>query len=256
MVAPSRARLPYNPHRLGADLRDCFFADRLRRHENPPMKTHTLAAFGAGAAVALAGFLAGSADARRDPAVASASGTVGVVDLAAVFDKLEASAEWDLRIKGLEARATEEAARRRSELEALGKSIEALSDGPAKEQKLDEFRLIQIQNEQWAGFKEIEIDRETSLKWKSLYSSIREGARQLAQSERLSIVIVDDSRVEIRTQRTQNGPKQATQAQSQIMQLRVLHADRTVDVTDKLIVALNNVRNLTPAATPAPAPRQ
>jgi hypothetical protein len=27
-------------------------------------------------------------------------------------------------------------------------------------------------------------------------------------------------------------------------------------VTDKLIVALNNVRNLTPAATPAPAPRQ
>jgi Skp family chaperone for outer membrane proteins len=221
------------------------------------MKTHSIATFGLGAAVAIAGFLAGSADARRSPAVPSAPAPIGVVNLATVFDKLDASAEWDLRIKTLESRATEEAAKRRSDLEATGKALEALGEGPEKERKLDEYRLQQIQNEQWAGFKEIEVDRELSLKWKSIYGSVREGAKRLAQSENLALVIVDDSGVEIRTQRTQNGPKQAAQAQAQIMQLRVLYADRTVDVTEKLIVQLNNARSLAPStnssgsATPA-----
>lgn len=216
------------------------------------MKSNTLAAFALGSAVAIAAFLAGSAEARRIPAMFAPPSAIGIVDMATVFDKLEESAEWDVKIKALEARAAEEMGRRKAELDALSKEVEALSDGPEKEAKLDSLRLKRLQAEQWAGFKELEVDRETSLKWQSVYRSVREGAKQLAEAEKYDLIVVDDSRVEIRTQRAQNAPSLTQQAQSQIAQLRVLYAGRTVDVTEKLIVQINNARSLKPAANAKP----
>ena len=184
--------------------------------------------------------------------VVSGSSAIGIVDMATVFDKLEESAEWDVKIKALEARAGEEMGRRKAELDALAKELEALSDGAEKDAKLDSLRLKRLQAEQWAGFKELEVDRETSLKWQAVYRSVREGAKKLAEAEKYDLIVVDDSRVEIRTQRAQNAPSLTQQAQSQISQLRVLYAGRTVDVTDKLIVQINNARSLKPAATAKP----
>ncbi|MEY3141698.1 MAG: hypothetical protein RLY21_191 [Planctomycetota bacterium] len=216
------------------------------------MKSNTLAAFALGSAVAVAAFLAGNAEARRVPAMFAPPSAIGIVDMATVFDKLEESAEWDVKIKALEARAGEEMGRRKAELDALAKELEAMSDGPEKEAKLDSLRLKRLQAEQWAGFKELEVDRETSLKWQSVYRSVREGAKKLAEAEKYDLIVVDDSRVEIRTQRAQNAPSLTQQAQSQIAQLRVLYAGRTVDVTDKLIVQINNARSLTPAPNAKP----
>lgn len=214
------------------------------------MKSSSIAAFALGSAVAIAAFLAGNAEARRLPAFFAPPSAIGVVDMATVFDKLEESAEWDVKIKALEARAGEEMSKRRAELEALSKEVEALSDGSEKESKLDALRLKRLQIEQWAGFKELEVDRETSLKWQAVYRSVREGAKKLAEAEKYDLIVVDDSRVEIRTQRGQNAPSLTAQAQAQIAQLRVLHSTRAVDVTEKLVVQINNARSLKPT-TPA-----
>jgi len=216
------------------------------------MKSSSIAAFALGSAVAIAAFLAGNAEARRLPALFAPPSAVGVVDMATVFDKLEESAEWDVRIRALEARASEEMSRRRAELEALAKELEAMSDGAEKESKLDSLRLNRLQIEQWAGFKELEVDRETSLKWQAVYRAVREGAKKLAEAEKYDLIVVDDSRVEIRTQRAQNAPSLTAQAQAQIAQLRVLHSTRTIDVTEKLIVQINNARSLKPAAPAKP----
>lgn len=212
------------------------------------MQRSTFAAFALGSAVAITGFLAGSAEARRLPAFFAPPAAIGVVDMATVFDRLEESAEWDVKVKALQARASEEVGRRTSELEALAKEVEAMSDGADKEAKLDSLRLKRLQAEQWAGFKELEIDRELSLKWQSVYRSVRDGAKKLAEAEKYDLVIVDDSRMELRAQRSQNSPGLTAQIQSQIAQLRVLHSARTVDVTDKLIVQINNARATKPAA--------
>jgi Skp family chaperone for outer membrane proteins len=216
------------------------------------MKSNTLAAFALGSAVAIAAFFAGNAEARRIPAMFAPPSAIGIVDMATVFDKLEESAEWDVKIKALEARAGEEMGRRKADLDALAKELEAMSDGAEKDAKLDSLRLKRLQAEHWAGFKELEVDRETSLKWQAVYRSVREGAKKLAEAEKYDLIVVDDSRVEIRTQRAQNAPSLTQQAQSQISQLRVLYAGRTVDVTDKLIVQINNARSLKPAATAKP----
>ena len=82
---------------------------------------------------------------------------------------------------------------------------------------------------------------------------MREGAKKLGETEGYQLVVIDDSKIEIQTQRAQNSPPLETQAKGQIAQLRVLYADRTIDVTDKLIVQLNNKRSssVTPASSSA-----
>ena len=112
------------------------------------MKSNTLAAFALGSAVAIAAFFAGNAEARRIPAMFAPPSAIGIVDMATVFDKLEESAEWDVKIKALEARAGEEMGRRKAELDALAKELEALSDGAEKDAKLDSLRLKRLQAEQ------------------------------------------------------------------------------------------------------------
>lgn len=213
------------------------------------MQRTTLAALVAGAALAAAAFLAGSADARRPAILAAPPAAIGVVDLAAVFDRLAESADWDVRIKELEARSIDELRSRNAEVESMAKELEAMADGPEKEARRDALRLRQLQVQEWANFVKLEVDREKSLKWQAVYRSVREGAKRLAETEKYDLVIVDDSKVEVRTQRSQSAPSLEAQAQTQISTLRVLYADRAIDVTEKLIVQINNTRAASPAAT-------
>jgi len=194
------------------------------------------------AALLAAGFLAGTAEARRTAVFMAPPTAVGVVNMATVFDRLNEAAEWDVKIKNLEAKVAEWLRARRAELEAGAKALEAMADGPEKEQKLDGLRLKKLQAEQFNLMKELELDRERSLKWQAVYRAVREGAAKLADAEKFDMIMVDDSRIEITTQRSKDAPPLETQAKSQISALRVLHAAKTVDVTEKLIVLINNSR--------------
>ncbi len=214
------------------------------------MNRSTLAAFALGSTVALASFLAGNAGAVRANAIPAQPTSVGVVDLAKVFDGLAECAEWDVRIKALEARVLDEARARKTSLETGVKEVEAMTDGVEKEKRLDALRLQKLQAEQWSLGCELEADRERSLKWQSVYRSVREGAKKLGEAEGYQLVVVDDSKIEVQTQRSEKAPPLEAQAKGQIAQLRVLYADRAIDVTDKLIVQLNNQRSSSaPAGT-------
>ncbi|MFZ9879830.1 MAG: OmpH family outer membrane protein [Phycisphaerales bacterium] len=215
------------------------------------MNRSTIAACLLGSAIAATAFLAGTAEARRPHSFFAPPAAVGVVDMATVFDRLAESAEWDVKLRSLESRFSQEAQQRRGELEAMAKEIEAMADGPAKAARVDEARLKQLQLEQWVTLKQLELDREKSLKWQSVYRAVREGSRKLAENEKYDLIIVDDSRVEIRTRRDKNLPPLEDQAQSQISQLRILYAGRSIDVTEKLIVQINNARTVAPAAPAA-----
>ena len=209
----------------------------------------TLVALALVAATAGIGFLAGRADAIRPNTLGAAPTPVGVVNMATLFDRLNESAEWDVKIRNLEGRIADEAQTRVRELEELGKEVEAMAEGADKERKLDALRLKRLQAEQWKVMKELELDREKSLKWQAVYRSVRDGAAKLAEAERFELIIVDDSKIEIQTQRSKDAPPLETQAQSQISQLRVLHAAKTIDVTEKLVVQINNSRAAAPAPT-------
>ena len=214
------------------------------------MNRSTLAALAIGAAIASIGFFAGNAEARRPVILAAPPTAVGTVNMAVVFDKLAEAAEWDVKIKGLEARVGEELKARKRELEDLSKEVKDMPEGAAKEAKIDSARLKQLQAEQWGVMKELELDRERSLKWQAVYRSVREGAAKLAESEKYDLIVIDDSKIEIQVQRDKNAPPLEAQAKGQISQLRVLYAGRMLDVTEKLVVQINNAHtaNMAPAA--------
>ena len=196
-----------------------------------------------GASIASIGFLAGNADARRPIVLAAAPTAIGVVNMATVFDRLNEAAEWDVKIKTLESKFGDELQTRRTTIETMGKEIEAMPEGAAKETKLDTLRLTRLQAESWGDMKQLELDRERSLKWQAIYRAVREGSSKLAESEKLDMIVVDDSKIEIQTQRSKDAPPLETQAKAQITQLRVLHAGKSIDVTEKLIVQIHNTRS-------------
>ncbi len=196
------------------------------------------------------------------PAAASmnAPANVGVVNLSTIVDRMKERQEWDVRLKALESAITEEGRARRTKLEAFAKEIEPMSEGTERESRIDQFRMQEIKDAEWLNGKKLEIDRERSLKWQSLYRSIREGTRKLSEREGLDLVIVDDSKTELRVQRNEKVPMEA-QALEQIASLRVLFGSKAIDVTEKLLVQLDNDRSLgaatgasglpNPASTPA-----
>jgi len=206
------------------------------------MKNTRLLLVASAAALAGAVLLAPRAEALKPAFLAAPPTAIGVVNMAALFDRLDEAAEWDVKLKNLEAKFTEELVTRRSDLEKLGKEVESMPEGEERERKLDELRLKRLQAEQWSVMKDLELDRERSLKWQSIYRSVRDGAAKLAADEKYELVVVDDSKLDIQPQRSKDAPPLEVQVKSQIAQIRVLHSAKSVDVTEKLIVQINNAR--------------
>jgi len=213
------------------------------------MKTTRLLLVAAAAGIAGAALLAPRAEALKPAFLFAPPTAIGVVNMPTLFDRLDEAAEWDVKIKNLEAKFSEELGARRSELEKLAKELESLPEGEDRERRLDALRLKRLQAEQWSVMKDLELDRERSLKWQSIYRAVRDGAAKLAADEKYDLVLVDDSKLDIQPQRSKDAPPLEVQVKSQIAQIRVLHSAKTVDVTEKLVVQINNAR----ASAPKPA---
>ncbi|MCP4794815.1 MAG: hypothetical protein GY885_01495, partial [Phycisphaeraceae bacterium] len=116
---------------------------------------------------------------------------------------------------------------------------EAASSPEERQVIRDEVALMQLRLEQWANMKAIEVDREQSLMWRSIYRNLRREAERVAEAEGFALVLVDDSAGEIRTQSGTQVPLQ-TQVLQQITNRRILFASNTTDISDQVIVRMNN----------------
>lgn len=174
-------------------------------------------------------------------AVAANPTAVAMVNVEKVFDRLDESADWQIQIRQLGSSVQEEARARSADVERMRKELEPMPEGPDRQRLLDEIALKQLRLEEWGRLKQLEIDREKSLMWQKMYRAVREEARKVAESEGYQLVLVDDSGVEIRTSRDVNAPLEM-QAQQQIASLRVLYAASAIDITEKVVVRINNRR--------------
>jgi Skp family chaperone for outer membrane proteins len=86
--------------------------------------------------------------------------------------------------------------------------------------------------------------------WQSMYRNVRAECQKLAEAEGYDAVLVNDGVGEIQLQRESKSPLEA-QAQEQIVRRRVLYAAKSIDVTDQLVVRMNNAHGS--AARPAGA---
>jgi Skp family chaperone for outer membrane proteins len=215
-----------------------------------------VAAGAVGAAVAVASQQAG-ANARMAPAPTR----VATVDLVKVIERLDERAEWEVQISSIGKKVQEEFAAKRKALEEMARQLESASEAERPGIR-DRLAFEQLQFEQWERIKKVEIARERALMWQSMYRNVRAESQKLADAEGWDVVMVNDGVTEVQLQRDAKVPLEQ-QAQEQIVRRRILFAARATDVTDQLVVRMNNARaaaggkpadaGAAPAAPAAPA---
>ena len=184
-------------------------------------------------------------DASRPVRVAPDPTPVAVVNVSRVFEQIEERSEWDIRIQALQSSIQEEANGRRAAMERRLAESEAAATPEDRQRIRDEVALMQLRFEQWATVKSGEVDREESLKWRSIYRNLKREVARVAEAEGYAMVVVDDSIGELQTAANAQVPLQQ-QVIEQITDRRVLFATNTIDISDQVIVRMNNATNTGP----------
>ena len=172
------------------------------------------------------------------------------VSLARVMDKLQERQEFEMQVEVMKRQFQEEVQARKKRFEAGLKEVEAMEDTPERQAKLEPLILEQLELEQWGNGRMAEIDRERSLMWRSIYRNLRSEAAKLAEAEGYDLIILDDGSDDLPTNREVKMPLEQ-QVLEQFQRRRVLFASPAHDMTDKLIVRMNNAR----AAIAPPTPK-
>jgi Skp family chaperone for outer membrane proteins len=198
---------------------------------------------------------AASVPAAPAPTTAPPPVAIATVDIIRLVDKLTERSDWDVQLAALTKKIQVELDGRKKSIEDQVKAIEAAPE--AQKQSLrDKAALEDLQLREWANYKRAEIDRERALMWQSIYRNVRIESAKLAEAEGYDLIIVNDGVTDLQIQRDANVPMEQ-QAQEQIMRRRMLYANKSIDVTDKLILRMNNARsaagaNATPNSGAAP----
>lgn len=178
-------------------------------------------------------------DASRTTSVMAAPTAIAVVDVARLVEEIDERGEWDMRIEVLQAAINDEYKDRHAAMERRLKESESTSDEAVRQTIRDEVALMQLRLEEWARLKGQELDRERSLKWKSIYRNLRREAARVAEADGYELVLVNDSTAVIRTDPAVQVPLEQ-QVLTQIQNRRILFSAPPIDITEQIIVRMNN----------------
>ena len=163
---------------------------------------------------------------------------VGVVRLNILLEGLDQRAAAEARILAMRNRLEEDAKKRKSDLEAQKKGVEAAAK--AEQPKLaDALTLAAIRNQAWLEVSQQELDEEAALTVEELYRSIKNAVKELGASQGYDLVMVDDSNTELVKNRTSQMPLKV-QLEQQVAQRKFIYVDEATDITDQLIQRMNN----------------
>ena len=179
--------------------------------------------------VALVGF---RSPASRPPV--PSLGTVATVDLERVFSNLDEKSAADIRLQALADDLQKESAAQSRDIELLEQNLDLFPAGSEKYQEAEEkFMEATVKLRSYVAFGRGKIDFQKGVTLKRLYMSIKEAARLLAEREGYAVVVVDDSIVAF-----QSGTE--ADMMRQISARRILYASPRGDITDAIIMQMNN----------------
>jgi Skp family chaperone for outer membrane proteins len=206
------------------------------------MRPHVLSRQGwpiAIAVVALVFTYTLAVEASRPHVIQAAPTAVAVIDVARLVQEIDERGEWDMKMESLQAAVNQEAQDRQGAIERRLKESEAVEDAEQRQDVRDEVALMQLRFEQWVQSKTQEIDRERSLKWRSIYRNLRREAARVAETDGYELVLVNDATGEIRTEPNSQMPLEQ-QVLTQMLNRRILYSASPIDITEPVIVRMNN----------------
>ncbi|MDA1007894.1 MAG: hypothetical protein O2800_02670 [Planctomycetota bacterium] len=172
---------------------------------------------------------------------------VANLDLPSVLERLTQRADMEAGLAAKRRSFDEELSVRSRSLEERTKAADAKPEAQRQLDR-DEVALSQLQLREWALMRHSEVDREEALQWQNLYRSIQAEVARLAEADGYDYVMVYDGSAEFRRDRAAQTPL-SQQVVDQIMRRRVIYAATKDDITEKLVIRMNNSRAAAPAAT-------
>lgn len=178
-------------------------------------------------------------EASRSVPIMASPTAVAVVDVGRLVREIDERGEWDMRIEAMQAAIKKEYDNRVAASNRRLQESETASDEPTRQTIRDEVALMQLRNEQWARVKGQELDRERSLKWQSIYRNLRRESARIAETDGYELVLTNDAMGDLRTDPNSQAPLEQ-QVFTQMLSRRVLFSAPPIDITEQLIVRMNN----------------
>lgn len=200
------------------------------------MRTSSIAVAGLLACSFMVGGLIANAQGGRAPAPTR----VATVNLGTLIEKLQEKAEWEIKIRSLQAQIMDEVKVRKARLDEMVAQINAMTDAAKKLEALEQAQLEKLELDQWATMKERELDREASLMWRQIYKHVREEAGKLAESKGYDYVIVAEPGDDIQLAGGDNRIPLTQRALEQIGRRRMLYSSPAHDITEELRTRMDN----------------
>ncbi|MHC4447123.1 MAG: OmpH/Skp family outer membrane protein [Planctomycetota bacterium] len=194
----------------------------------------TFAFLALGAVVVATAYQAG---ARRP--MAPEPPVVAAVRIQPLFDGLLERAEAKTEVDALENEIRAEQSRRQASITTLEEQREQASGAGKRKEFQEQIDLELLKMRFWLQEAASELESEKAIRLQYLYRSIKTAIRALAEAEGYDLVILDDS---IELPNFDRDARVAPQVQvlGQITNTKVLHLNATLDITEDLIIRMNN----------------
>ena len=164
---------------------------------------------------------------------------VATIDLQKVMNSLAERGDLEAALTAQSQEILAERDQRQGEIEQLATELEDMVEGPEQTRLQEELDLKLLQEMAWIRFIQQEIDIEKSLMLENLYRSMQENSAKLAEIEGIDLIIINDGDDEF----VVSGGLKITrqdQIREQIAMRRVLYRAKTIDISDDLIIRMNN----------------
>lgn len=190
--------------------------------------------------------------------IAARPSVVVTVDLAKVVDKLNQRGEASASLNAIGEKYKAEDDAHQAKIKEMEDKLKPLMDSPETPERRalqEELAQKSFDYQAWMRFVADKMDVERSLLMRDLYRAVKMAVKAMAEAEGYDVVIVDDSQGELTTSDEARMSREA-QVRQQIAARRVLYSAPAVDITDHLIVRMNNAFNAGPQAAAKPAEPQ
>ncbi len=164
---------------------------------------------------------------------------IATVRIEPLFDGLHQRAEAKTVISALEEKLIAKQGGRQEIMNELEIELEDVVAANRREELTDKIALERMKLQFWFQQARMELEVEKALRLQELYKSVKEAIADLAEAEGYDIVMLNDASDELPFDRESRMPAQL-QILQQIASRKLLYLSPATDVTDDLIVRMNN----------------
>jgi Skp family chaperone for outer membrane proteins len=169
---------------------------------------------------------------RQATGVMMASSTIAGVDVVRVFNEYERQRDLTSQMEQIQGTLDAENTARRQRIEALQTAMSTMQPtDPTFESRREELLRMQIDYKNWVDLKQAQMGREVS-RWSGrVYEEIIAAVQQVAQQSGIDVVLYKDEFI------PQVDSPEAMR--EQIRRRKVLYCSSNADLTDKVLIKLN-----------------